>query len=84
MIYLRIVSFTVVMLSALFLPIFAFGISMLVYALIFGPYELLILAVCVDAQFGDRSLSLWYSYTALTVLTSLCAIRIRPYLSMYE
>ena len=30
MIYLRIVSFTVVMLSALFLPIFAFGISMLV------------------------------------------------------
>lgn len=84
MIYLRIISFIIVVLVALFLPMWAFGISMLTYVLVFGPYELLILAVCIDAQFGDRTMSLWYSYTALTVLTSLCTIRIRPYLSMYE
>jgi hypothetical protein len=83
MIYIRVCTYVVVVLCGLFLPLWAFAIGVVCYALAFEPYELIVLAVCIDAQFGDATQSIWYLYTAITVSISTVVMFTRPYLRMY-
>jgi hypothetical protein len=83
MIYLRTISFIGVTATALFLPLWVFVCVALVYALVFSPYELLVLGVCIDAQFGDVARGVWYVYTGVTALLTMFTMGVRPFLRFY-
>jgi hypothetical protein len=80
---MRIVLFSIVALIALFLPVWAFGIAALMYALFYTPYEILILALCIDAQFGDPHQGFWFIYTTMSACILLSSIFIKPQLRFY-
>jgi hypothetical protein len=80
----RIISFLGIVLSALFLPVWLFALLTLVYAFLFSPYEVLVLAVLVDAQFGDVGLPVWYAYTLVASLVLLFVVYLKPYLRFYK
>ena len=81
---LRVLSFCVVVIVGYLLPFWAFAAAACVYAVLFGPYELLILAVIIDAQFGEFSRGAWYSYTLLCSVVLVVVTCARPYLRFYE
>ncbi len=83
MTYLRIISFIGITLVALFLPLWVFVCFALLYAFVFAPYELLILAVCIDAQFGDTARGVWFVYTGIAALVTLAVMAARPLLRFY-
>jgi hypothetical protein len=83
MIPLRIISFIGVALCALFLPVWVFVCVAPLYAFVFSPYELLVLSVCIDAQFGEVGRGVWYLYTAITAVVTLLAMSMRPFLRFY-
>lgn len=79
----RIISFIGITLIALFLPLWVFICVVPVYAFVFSPYELLILSVCIDAQFGDVGREVWYAYTAVVSFVTILTMSIRPLLRFY-
>jgi hypothetical protein len=81
---MRIFLFIVIILIALFLPLWAFVIAASIYALLYTPYELLVLAVCIDAQFGDPSRGLWFLYTLCVAGVLLGSVFIKPQLRFYK
>lgn len=81
MIFLRCISFCVLVGIGFFLPMWVFIFTVLFYSLLFGPYEVLILAVCIDAQFGNAE-GVWYLYTVFTSGVTLAIVFIRPYVRM--
>lgn len=81
--YRRIFYFILVFMSALFLPVWIFGPLAVIYALAFSGYELLVIALLVDAQFGDTSRTLWYGYTLMVSVILLAAVAAKPYLKFY-
>ena len=81
--YSRIISFVGIIFAALFLPFWAFVPIALLYALVWTPYELLVLAVCIDSQFGDVDMGVWYKYTLAVSLIFLLTTSIKPYLRLY-
>lgn len=76
--------FFIVILVALFLPVWAFVVGAILYALVYTPYEILILALCIDAQFGDPSRGLWFLYTLSTAVILLATVFIKPQLRFYK
>jgi len=84
MIVLRVSSFIGVLIAMLFLPLWIVVPIVCLYALVFTGYELLILAVCMDAQFGDMRHGIWYMYTLFVSVVLLCAIKIKPHLRFYN
>ncbi len=80
---MRIFSFCVVVLISLFSPVWVFIAVAIVYALFFKAYELVPLALCIDAQFGDPSRGLWYTYTLSVVLILLVTVYGKSYLRFY-
>ncbi len=80
----RILSFIGVVLASLFLPFWFFILYACIYALIYGPLELLVLAVCIDAQFGDVKSGVWYQYTLAVVGILIISVSLKPYLRFYE
>jgi hypothetical protein len=84
MIPIRITCFLGVVLGGLFLPLWLFVILICAYAFLFTPYELIPLAVLIDAEFGDAAQGVWYVYTLATVLVLVCSVYIKPYLRFYR
>lgn len=80
---IRFVSFIALAMSALFFPWWVFACASLVYVLIFTSYELLALAVCIDAIFGDPNVGMWYVYTLTVSLLLVASSFVKPYLRMY-
>jgi hypothetical protein len=70
-------------LVALFLPFWIFACLAPLYAFIFAPYELLILGVCIDAQFADTARGVGYAYTGFIALITLAVMAARPLLRFY-
>ncbi len=81
--YARIMSFVGMVLVALFLPFWVFAPLAFLYALVWPPYELLVLAVCIDSQFGDSGMGVWYKYTLAISCTFILTTSIKPYLRVY-
>lgn len=63
---IRICACILVFVAALLAPLWCFAIVALLYAFFFSPYEPLIIAMLIDAQFGDpsRGIALWYTIVA--------------------
>ena len=80
---MRIFCFLGTVLIALFLPFWAFVLAALVYALVWNAYELLVLALFIDAEFGDRSQSIWYLYTLSVACILTFTLYSKPYLRFY-
>lgn len=81
--YFRIISFICVLLAALFFPVWVFACLAPLYAFVFAPYEILVLGVCIDAQFGDTARGVWFIYTGIAALAMLSVMAVRPLLRFY-
>ncbi len=77
---LRVIAFFILLTSALLAPLWLFVLSAAVYIAYFGPVEPVIIAVLVDAQFGDPAQSFSYMYTVITAAFVLLLSTIRPLL----
>jgi hypothetical protein len=83
MTYIRAISFIGVAIGALFLPLWSFVILAVLYAFVFSGYELIVLSVLIDAQFGDTGAGVWYAYTLSASLVLLVSVYLKPYLRFY-
>ena len=84
MIQIRIISFAIALLCALFLPFWVFvGISC-IYALIATPFELIFIGMYIDTQFGNPDSGVWFLYTLTAILFVSISILAKPYLRFYN
>lgn len=83
MILIRIICFIGVAIMALMLPLWMFVCGAFAYAFAFSPYELLVLSMCIDAQFGDVGRGVWYMYTGAVAVVTILTLSVRPYLRFY-
>ena len=77
---IRAIAFTVVFLSSIFLPIWVFLLFSFAYGFVYAPYELLMIGLLIDSQFGDATQNLSYIYTASIVALSIIIIFVKPQL----
>lgn len=77
---IRICACILLFISALLAPLWCFAIAALLYAFFFSPYEPLIMAVLIDAQFGDTSRDFPFWYTASVCSSIVLAFMIRPFI----
>jgi hypothetical protein len=80
---LRTFIFLVLLSLATFLPTAIYMLCALVYALFFTAYELIILAVFIDAYYGLTGISLVPYYTLITAACLLIIEWIKPHISVY-
>lgn len=71
-------------LVALYLPFWCFALMAFIYTCIWLPYELLVLAVLIDAQFGSTQLVHSYTYTLAISIFILASIYTKPFLRFYK
>jgi hypothetical protein len=71
-------------LTALFLPFWAFVLGAVAYVFVFGSYEILALAIFVDSIFGDPGRGVWYAYTLTASIVLLISILVKPYMRFYQ
>jgi hypothetical protein len=76
--------FIVVALVGLFMPIWFCILASLCYAFWWTGYELIVLGVLIDAQFGLGTSIFAYTYTLMLGAVVLSAESIKPYLSFYR
>jgi len=70
--------------GGLFLPFWYFVPCICIYVLLFrAPYELLVLAVCIDAEFGHGNALSAYWYTISVSLAIVIVQYLKPYLRFY-
>lgn len=81
---MRVFLFIVLACTALLSPLWFFLICALCYALWKPAYELIFLAVLIDAQFGLYSAGFPYLYTVLTGGLVLILEYVKPNLTFYE
>jgi len=81
---MRIFCFLGIILTALFLPFWIFVCMSIIYALTWNAYELLIIGLFIDAQFGDVSRQLWYLYSISSAGILALTIYIKPHLRFYQ
>ncbi len=81
---MRILFFIGVALIGLLFPLWAFCIAALCYIVWKPGYELLVLGVCIDAQFGMPLFGIPFLYTMVTALMVLVLNLIKPHLSIYR
>ncbi len=81
---IRFFLYIAVVLSALFLPFWAFVLIAFVYALFFAPHEVIVVGVLIDAQFGEVGIGVWYLYTLATIGIFFVTLYSKPYLSFYR
>lgn len=79
---IRILAYACLVIIALLSPLWVFIIAAFGYASIFGWYELLILAILIDARFGEAARGFSYVYTALAALIILSIRFVRPRLQL--
>ena len=77
---LRALAFFILLTSALMAPLWLFVLCAVAYIAYFGPVEPIIIAVLVDAQFGEPARSFPYVYTVITVTLVLLVRTVRPLL----
>lgn len=80
----RILLLLVVTLTAMFFPLWVFIVAGFVYALFYTPYEVMIIGLCIDSQFGEQARGLWYLYTLATVCIFFVTLYVRPFLRFYR
>lgn len=84
MIILRTICCIGVVLCALFLPFWIFVCVALAYILVYTPYEILVLAVGMDAQFGNPTYDVIPLYTIATTLIMVSSLYLKPRLRFYN
>ena len=75
---IRVIAFLVLTFCALMMPVWVFGLLALGYVFFYGPYELLVLAVLIDARFGEIGRIFPYVYTALVAVIVCIVAVVRP------
>lgn len=70
-------------LVALFLPFWIFALLAFFYACVWTPYELLVIAVLIDAQFGNSELGISCMYTLVASIFFVAGTYIKPLLRFY-
>lgn len=81
---IRIVSFITLFLTALFLPLWIFVPLAALYACIFGAYEIIVIGIYIDAQFGNPDMhKIWFLYTMLTLSIVGVSLLVKPFLRFY-
>ncbi len=81
---IRISSFFAIVLIGIFLPLWVFVCGACIYAFFYIPYELLIVSVFIDAQFGDAHTGVWFVYTLVVIALLSLSILSKPYLRFYR
>lgn len=81
---MRPISFFVIVLTALLLPLWLFLTCAFLYTLKWSGYELIVVGVLIDAQFGTGSDIFLYQYTVFVSLLVLFLEFLKPHLSWYE
>ncbi|MCR4285562.1 MAG: hypothetical protein NUW00_01570 [Candidatus Kaiserbacteria bacterium] len=84
MIQFRIISFVTALLCAVFLPFWVFVCISCAYALTWTPFELIIIGVYIDAQFGNPNAGVWFMYTLTAIIFVGISILAKPYLRFYN
>jgi hypothetical protein len=77
---LRVFAFCLLFVSALMTPLWLFVLCTVAYMVYFGPVEPMIIAVLIDAQFGEPVRSFPYVYTVITVTLAVLIRTVRPLL----
>jgi hypothetical protein len=72
-----------VALAGFFLPLWSFLILVMVYSLFFPSGILLVVAVCIDAFFGNPDIGFSYIYTVGTSGILVCISLVKPHLALY-
>ncbi len=80
---IRILSFIGLLIGIVSLPFWYVVPFIFIYSFFFTPYELLILAVCIDAEFGNGETLSGYSYTLTVALAFVLTSFSKPYLRFY-
>lgn len=80
---MRITSCILLVLIALYMPFWVFVITGFTYALFFHSFELCIIAVCIDAQFGNPEHGIWYLYTLSALIIFITMMYVKPRLRFY-
>lgn len=70
-------------LVALFFPFWCFVLLAICYAVMWTPYELLIIAVCIDVQFGNASFLHGYLFTTLASVLLVLSVYTKPLFRFY-
>lgn len=78
----RIVCFLLIFLSALFLPFWFFVLLGILYGFYYEPYELMIIGVLIDVQFGEVGGETTYYYTISMVILSIILYFLKPHLRL--
>jgi hypothetical protein len=65
-------------------PFWVFASFVCVYALFWESYELLILALCIDALFGDAQIGVFYTYTLFVASVLVIFFFLKPYIRFYR
>lgn len=72
---IRLFAFIILVVVALMQPMWVFVAGALVYGYFFSPYEALVLAILIDAYFGESARTFAHVYT-LWALVVLCGIKV--------
>jgi len=75
---IRAMSFVMVFMTALFLPLWVFIVACFAYAFIYSPYEILIIGLLVDAQFGGEIQGAGYWYTLSSAVVGAAVFLLKP------
>lgn len=81
---MRIIIFIGLLVLSLFVPFWIFLPFVFLYALWQSAYELIILGMFIDAQFGLSAVSFGYLYTFTLGTIVLVAEFIKPHMSFYN
>ncbi len=80
----RIISFIALFFTALFFPLWVFVPLAVLYACIFGAYEIILIGIYIDVQFGNPDVyKVWFLYTALTLIIVGGSLLVKPFLRFY-
>jgi hypothetical protein len=80
----RVIFFFIVLCLATVAPTWVFVISALVYALYFTAYELILLALCIDAYYGNFSITIVPYYVLITSASLIFIEWVKPHISVYN
>lgn len=82
---MRVFAIILLALISLHAPFWFFVILAAAYALaVVDPYELLVLAVCLDAVYSDPTRPTWCAYTLSAGILIVAVTLLRPYLTFYK
>jgi len=80
---LRFVLFTLLIFIALSLPLWLFIPAVILYTLLYTPYELIVLGACIDVYFSPATVNIPY-YSLGFCLLILLSVWLKPVLRLAE